>query len=267
MRPNTSVTVGVAAIILAGCGGGSGDGNRIIETRDVNALLEDGETLVAVHVAGEGPGDIRVRHGADGNTGELHENGEWSTFVDWSGQGPAVWLDDLSVQVSDDDAFDYFTVLSVRRDGQFYDAMFGNVTDIGGIRRPGTATYSDNSIAKITMWNDDGPETVINEHDGRMRLTADFDTSTIGGWINVSSDTSAMTLTMLETSFGRGGFSGDFSTTGMAEGDSANLSYEGSFFGPTAEEVAGTISGRAVVDGTSFDAIGWFGATDDLRDY
>ena len=147
-------------------------------------------------------------------------------------------------------------------------AGFGDVRDE-------TATYNGRTV--IEAYRAEGYEGVDKSMDrfrGDATLTARFASSTISGRLDNFTrqrpgqdnrePVPALRLTLPESRFdATTGFSGDLQVSGLDEGDTADLSYAGSFYGPDADSVAGTISGRGAQNGVAWTAIGWFGADKD----
>ena len=98
---------------------------------------------------------------------------------------------------------------------------------------------------------------------GDTALVADFTNQTLSGRLFNFEDEdgepwSAFVMSMPETRFTSEGFSGHFDVSGLQSGVSA-LAYDGSLYGPEAQEVGGVISGTAVgQNGVSYLATGMF---------
>ena len=69
-----------------------------------------------------------------------------------------------------------------------------------------------------------------------------------------------LVMTMTETTFDAASFSGDFEVSVLGKDESLTVSYEGSFYGPNAPSVFGTISGTGRINGAASTAIGFFAA-------
>ena len=102
---------------------------------------------------------------------------------------------------------------------------------------------------------------------GDTALVADFTNQTLSGRLFNFEDEdgelwSAFKLEMPETTFNTEGFSGHFDVSGVRSGVSS-LAYEGSFYGPEAQEIGGVISGTVVGGGNStiFLTTGMFAGT------
>ena len=117
-----------------------------------------------------------------------------------------------------------------------------------------TATYS--GFAMLQLWKTQfEPESDEFQERWTSRdatLTVDFADATISGQINDlspedSSDLGSFSLTMPETTFTANGFSGSFAVTPENAQDQLNVSFDGSFYGPDAQNAAGTM--QADVDG------------------
>ncbi len=239
--------------------------------------------------------DFTVRRNADGELTATVEGVEHA-FTTADRDGPGGYdLEDgnldrfLYVQTSELDDLgsgndDYYEVFytgfaSEGRELRGF-AVVGNPTaDFSSMA--GTATY-DGGFAQIDMYAAEGYEGTSTSRD-RLRsenvmLTADFSDSTISGrihdfrfrgagdddYVALSGD-DAILLTMLATKFTNRGFAGKFTVSGLDTFESADIGYDGSFFGPGAETVAGTISGTGQFGDTASDVgpaniIGWFAA-------
>ncbi len=195
----------------------------------------------------------------------------------WSGGDNA--LADLGD--NNDDYFEVFYVGFSDDGGHLRGfAVVGNPTaDFSSMA--GTATY-DGGFVQIDVYDAEGFEGTSTSRD-RLRsedvtLTADFSDSTISGRIHdfrfrgagdddyvALSGNDAILLKMLATKFTNRGFAGKFTVSGLDTFESADIGYDGSFFGPGAETVAGTISGTGQFGDTASDVgpaniIGWFAA-------
>ena len=160
--------------------------------------------------------------------------------------------------------------------------MFGNPTSDFSRVNDMTATYSD-SEGGAWAWLDlfsssfeansfDWDEDRLGIYTYDLEFTANFSTSTLSGrmqdfriWENGddSDEPYDLTLTMPETEFGTEGLSGTFDVSGQAVRD-ATGSFDASFWGPDANDVAGTmtVTGTDIEDGdvTPFVGIGHFQA-------
>lgn len=125
------------------------------------------------------------------------------------------------------------------------------------------------NIAPVTGWVDGGTSrTRIN---GGVSMTADFAGGTISGNIDNLSvrapgtnwdDREAIggAIAMNPASFDVNGFQGHLVPNDVlkAEGIEMEATYSGAFYGPEANEVAGTMSGTGSLDGTDYNSIGYF---------
>ena len=151
-------------------------------------------------------------------------------------------------------------------------ATFGNpITDFSRMNDV-TATYSggwawlEGYVSSFDADNFDWDEDLTKLWSDDMAFTADFSNGTISGRIQNFKDWDSgeafdMTLTMPETSFGTQAFSGGFDVSGETL-DQTTASYDASFWGPDATQLAGTmsISGTEINDGdsTPFAGVGHF---------
>ena len=151
-------------------------------------------------------------------------------------------------------------------------ATFGNPTTDFSRLNDMTATYSggwawiDGFVSSFDAGNFDWDDDRIRLWSDDMAFKANFSNATISGRIQDfkvwdSDEPYDLTLTMPETSFGTEAFQGSFDVTGETL-DQATASYDASFWGPDANQFAGTmsISGTDVEDGdtTPFVGIGHF---------
>ena len=122
-----------------------------------------------------------------------------------------------------------------------------------------TATYSGNARLTLHPLNFEREE--IEYESQGVTLTANFANSTVSGEIrNFMSDSAdGFSLTMPETAFGTRGFSGNFVTVPHNGSDQLTVSYGGSFYGPGAENAAGTMRATGTVDGIPVTGPGFFG--------
>ena len=92
-------------------------------------------------------------------------------------------------------------------------------------------------------------------------MTANFANSTISGEISnlMSKSADGFSLTMPETAFGTSGFLGNFVTVPHNGNDQLTVRYEGSFYGPGEENVAGSTRATGTVAGISVAGPGFFG--------
>ncbi|MDE0695283.1 MAG: transferrin-binding protein-like solute binding protein, partial [Boseongicola sp.] len=85
-----------------------------------------------------------------------------------------------------------------------------------------------------------------------LALVADFSNQTLSGrlfnFTDDDDDSWRLEMAMPETPFTNEGFSGYFEVSGLLSGSSA-VTYEGSFYGPNAQEVGGTIEGTIIGTG------------------
>ena len=145
--------------------------------------------------------------------------------------------------------------------------MFGNPTSDFSRVNDMTATYSGSEGGAWSMIhlyassfdadNFDWEGDRASPYSTDLEFTANFSRNTISGridnfrlWENGddSDETYDMTLTMPETEFGTEGFSGTFVVSGQSVRD-GTADYDASFWGPDANDVAGTIT----ISGTGID--------------
>ena len=268
------------------------------DTRDIAEMLADGATLTARHVAGwttNSTRDTAALSDWDQFTVRLNDSGQYVivmegveyTFTEADRNqhgyespgdiGMYCWTcgDDGELRGRDD----YFAVLDTGRGVLSYEeerisgfAVVGNATDLNATTQAGTASYTGgDAVVRGTSadFNDsDNPRRRFDFRRGRPQLTANFDTSMISGTIDGFRDYEQegdpfvdWFLTIPQTPFGNDGFSGEFAVHDLDPGESASLTYEGSFFGPEADRVAGAISGTVTSsDGSPYVAYGHFHA-------
>ena len=142
-------------------------------------------------------------------------------------------------------------------------------------QRDVTATY--NGFALLDLWQTQF-EPKSDEFKERWTsrdatLTANFSDSTISGQINDlapedAADLGSFSLTMPETTFSADGFSGSFVVTAENAPDQLNVSFDGSFYGPNAENAAAVMRANGILttldgaDSSSVVGAGSFGATE-----
>ncbi|MDE0209276.1 MAG: transferrin-binding protein-like solute binding protein [Boseongicola sp.] len=145
--------------------------------------------------------------------------------------------------------------------------MFGNPTSDFSRVNDMTATYSGSEggawawlhvyASSFDAGNFDWEKDNASLYSTDLEFTANFSRNTISGridnfrfWENGddSDEHYDMTLTMPETEFGTGGFSGTFDVSGQSVRD-GTADYDASFWGPDANDVAGTMT----ITGTDID--------------
>lgn len=272
------------------------------DIRDIAEMLADGETLTARHVAGwatNSQRDTAELSDWDRFTVRLNDSGQYVIMVDgvehtfteadrnqygYDAEHGAefamyCWTCSDSGEL-DEQRGDYFAVLDTGRNvASFEDeringfAVVGSATDWNATTQTGTASYTggDAVVRGISAdFNDgDNPNRRLDFRRGRPQLIANFDTSMISGTIDGFRDYEEegepfvdWYLTIPQTPFGSDGFSGDFAVHDLEPDVSASVTYEGSFFGPDADNVAGTISGTATAGGSPYVLYGHFYARD-----
>lgn len=218
---------------------------------------------------------------------ELHENGAWhqedpelTSDVD-----PDIWFSvqstDMANLRSGHSEGDHYIALRVGReiqevqgsDPEYEGFAIVGVPTSDFAQRDLTATYS--GFAMLQLWQTQfEPESDEYQERWTSRdatLTVDFADSTISGQISDlspedSSDLGSFSLTMPETTFTANGFSGSFAVTPENAQDQLNVSFDGSFYGPDAQNAAGTMraNGRvSTLDGNDSSTVvgaGWFGS-------
>ena len=157
-------------------------------------------------------------------------------------------------------------------------AIIGNRTTLNDTFM-GTATFDD-ARALVEIYESDGR--IWSQHretywTGDGQLVADFGAGTISGqfagdWYtdrggedsrdeNGEWPTIDMAVTLETAPITADGYTGAISLTGADVGGHLNASYEGSFYGPEAQNVAGVVNGTFTPVGeTPSPVIGWFAA-------
>lgn len=162
---------------------------------------------------------------------------------------------------------DHYMAFTAEREGftsaddadVFAYAIAGQPTSSFNTLTGGTATYSGNARLTLSPLNFEREEIDYESQD--VTLTANFANATISGEINsfMSESADGFSLTMPETAFGTNGFAGTFVTVPDNDSDQLTVRYEGSFYGPGAENAAGTMQATGTVDGISVTGPGFFG--------
>ena len=221
---------------------------------------------------------------------ELTQHGAWhreDPELD-SNTDPDIWwsaqstdMDNLRAGHSEGDHFIAFRVGREIEEVRGSDPEFEGFAIVGVptsdfTQRDVTATY--NGFALLDLW-ESSFEPEVDEDPARwesrdVTLVANFTNSSISGQINNLApeddpDLGSFSLSMPETDFTTNGFSGDFTTTPENGQDRLTVSFDGSFYGPNAENTAGTMQASGRVhhpadpnDPVSVVGAGWFGATD-----
>lgn len=266
------------------------------DTREIAEMLADGETLTARHIAGwttNSARDTATLSDWDMYTVRLNDSGQYVVMIDgvehtyteaernsfgYESEGARIamycWTCDDSGEL--DEHRGYFAVLDTGRNVLSFEeeringfAVVGNATDWNAATEAGTASYTGgNAVVRGTSadFNDgDNPNRRLDFRRGRPQLIANFDTSMISGTIDGFRDYEEegepfvdWYLTIPQTPFGSDGFSGDFAVHDLEPDTSASVAYEASFFGPDADNVAGTISGTATAGGSPYVLYGHF---------
>ena len=151
-------------------------------------------------------------------------------------------------------------------------AVLGNRSHQIDDMRTGTATYDGDVQAKVDVYRGDASSIWSRYYDhfysDAGRLVADFDAGTISGqftdWFfdtDSGEESIDITATLEAAPITADGFAGAFILTGADLDGEANASYEGSFYGPGAENAAGVISGTYTASGGTPGAmVGYFTA-------
>ena len=273
------------------------------ETRTGAQLLRDGETLSAHHMTAikEELGkvirfkwdqfDVRSVDASeavleiDGLTYTLalddddgFVEGNRSVNYEWRRTSDDHWIADGKLYYVHPDREEHMSVVRISSGLPNFRgyAIAGNRWS-GSDSMTGTATYDGDVQAKFELY-EGGATSIWNRHydhyfsdDGR--LVADFDAGTISGrftdWRRDSRTNDEdgvdvdMTATLSAAPITANGFTGTFSVSGPAVEGAMNASYEGSFYGPEAENVAGVISGTFTeTGGIPGHVVGYFTAED-----
>ena len=200
-----------------------------------------------------------------------HEQGVWLTYMSGS-------FDDL---IDDGDSGDhYFLIFRVGKEIMEVRGSDPELETFAIVGRPsdnfnvmgGTTAIYDQGYAVLDFWPSDIPYTPgMNFHDIKERiesdnvtLTADFSTMQISGriydFVSKNGPVSNAGLNMPWTDFDINGFHGNFEVKGLDPDETAELAFDGSFFGPNVDDVAGTISGTYKEEESHPESpvIGWF---------
>ena len=271
------------------------------ETRTGAQLLQDGETLSAHHMAAvkEELGkiirfrwdqfDVRSVNASeavleiDGLTYTLalddddgFVEGNRSVSYEWRTAEHDQWISGGKFYYVHPDREEHMVVvrLSGSRPSFFGYAVAGNQSRIPD-DLTGTATYDGDVQAKFEIFESNAPGISSRYYDHYFsddgQLVADFDAGTISGrFTDWRRDSRArdedgvdvdMTATLSAAPITADGFNGTFSVSGSAVEGAMNASYEGSFYGPEAENVAGVISGTFTeTGGIPGHVVGYFTA-------
>lgn len=141
-------------------------------------------------------------------------------------------------------------------------AIAGQPTPSFNVMNNTTAIY-DNGSAFLDIWSPDFSRESYSSNN--VTFVADFDRMQISGRIHNFTDEDGEDetpfLIMPWTNFDMSGFDGNFVVDGLDPDETAELAFDGSFFGPNVDNVAGTIEGtyregsdpeRSVVTGLFF---------------
>ena len=270
-----------ATAMIAGCGGGGGTESDNTETADdrtlIQVLVDDGGTLTARHSSAR-------RSDRTHETTMPEQWAGFSVAWDKATENWTVTLDGLThtftdAEQVDEDGVEWasredhgmylycwtcpdYTYLSVVSTGRNVTALADQETH--GFAAIGLPTASfDNLPSRATYRSNTGPQapygTFIHFRSdngsrgtrlwGDTELVADFTTQTLSGrlfdFVDKDDDAWDLILAVPETPFTSGGFSGHFDVSGF-QSRTALLAYEGSLYGPEAQEIGGVISGTAV---------------------
>ena len=150
--------------------------------------------------------------------------------------------------------------------------LVGNPTSNLSAMKDMTATYDGFGLGRIDVYPAQGYEgrDQRNTYWSDVTLTANFGNSTISGRLHDfmlqrggedgRDPVEGLVMTLPDTTFDAASFSGDFEVSGLGTDESLAASYEGSFYGPNAPAVFGTISGTGRINGAASTAIGFFAA-------
>lgn len=153
----------------------------------------------------------------------------------------------------------------------------GTETRDDALRSLGSATYNGFSridVYPVTGFVDNG--TSRTRIDSDVTMNVDFGSGTLSGFLSNTElrgpddgdgTLVAGTIVMEESRYAGNGFMGDLQSDAdwnAATGSTLNGNYSGAFYGPNAEEAAGTISATGTFDGQGdVNAIGFFGVYSD----
>ena len=268
------------------------------ETRTGGQLLQDGETLSAHHTAavrGQLGKIISMKWDefdvlrADGDAAVLNANGltyelplddddgfvRSNRSVNYEGRADnGEWFAEIKLYYVHPEREEHMVLARLESDSPQWRgyAVAGNRSHQVDDMRSGTATYDGDVQAKIDVYQGDASATWSRYRDhffsDNGSLAADFDTGTISGqftnWmrdIDNGEESVDFTATLESAPITADGFTGALILTGADLDGEANASYEGSFYGPEAENVAGVFSGTYTSPGEAPGAmIGYFAA-------
>jgi hypothetical protein len=278
----TVPAVAAAPVIPAGTFLGSGNSGTVSggSTDNLNITFAPTNALFTVTAGNNSPNGAQVTLTTDTTTGQTRflqlsvpvANG---TFTDTFDLSTAVTLNPIAAQVNvggsasgeSTIAFDptlNFAVYGVWATGNTSGSLggfaVGSLTPAAAITPSlGTATYTGGVLGEAV--NNAATSNNLSILSGTFTLNANFGSMSVNGTFNINDATKGVTfanLTMPSTSIGSGAggpFTGTLSGN-LEDGNPATMSdVNGHFFGPTANETAGTFS----VSNTNWTAIGAFG--------
>ena len=274
------------------------------DMRTAGQMLQDGETLPAHHVAAVKAelGKLRgfkwdtfnvnradadgVVFDVDGLTYELEFDDDDgfvrdNRSIEYTGEtATGVWYADSKLYFIHPERDEYMAIARIQSDGPDWRgyAVAGNRSRLDDTWT-GTAIYDGDVSAHIDVFSAEGRH--WSEYrdsywarDGR--LVADFDAMTISGqlsdWYTDAGERDEngnwpgidISMTLEPAPITAAGFTGAVSFTGLDAGTTADISYEGSLYGPEAENVAGVFNGTFTPGAGQAPGpvIGWFSAED-----
>ena len=171
----------------------------------------------------------------------------------------------------------FYTNFTDDSEGRRAYAIVGNSTTDFADLNDMTATYGgEEGFARLEFNSAEGYDRAQNSrqsYHGDSEFTADFGNSTISGRLynfrkvgtneiaGLGFNPENFVATLPATSFDQNGFKADLQISGLESDQNISASSEGSFFGPGAASVAGTISGvYDTSDHTNSTIVGWFGS-------
>jgi len=268
------------------------------ETRTGGQLLQDGVTLSAHHTAAvrEELGKVTsmtwdefVLRRADGSAAVMDVNGltyelaladddgfvASNRSVYYEGRADnGDWFADSKLYFVHPEREEHMVVVRLTSNAPTWRgyAVLGNRSHQIDDMRTGTATYDGDVSAAVDIYQGDASGIWSRYYDSLYsdngRLVADFDAGTVSGqftdWFletDSGEESIDITATLEAASITADGFAGAFILTGADLDGEANASYEGSFYGPGAENAAGVISGTYTASGETPGAmVGFFTA-------
>jgi hypothetical protein len=271
-----------AILLLAACGGSSGNDSPAFSTVPISASgfagEENGDETVTLAqltnqsriirdengVTSFDRQDLALRSDTENQTFQVTLDGQTYDLELDTSQGVALVFEDgadfIEVQLfasrDNSNAFELFSVIDgVTNAGYFVIGADTSPLDVAA--QSSQATF--NGVLDVALRRDDFNDAFGS---GDFELVANFDSNTIGGTATITDDTTdnadftfdPITLTLENTAIEENGFAGDIS---IAEGDIngalVSADYEGRFFSEDATVVGGALSAQIDVDDSDTD--------------